>query len=204
MATTVDIYSDYVCPFCLLAEEVLTAELKDRRDVKVRWHPFELRQYPTPTLRTEDEYLPRVWKSSVYPMAARLGVDIKLPNISPQPYTHTAFEGSFFAAEHDRANEYNVAVLRAFFQQERDIGNVDVLADVAAGVGLDREEFRQALIDRKYRQAEKHAVQHASELGITSVPTIFVNGRMICSGVPNRDTLRRALDSTTSSREVGS
>ncbi len=63
--------------------------------------PFELREYPTPTLRTEDEYLPRIWKRSVYPTAERLGVPIKLPSISPQPYSRLAFVGFQFAQELD-------------------------------------------------------------------------------------------------------
>ena len=126
-------------------------------------------------------------------MAARLGVDIKLPNISPQPCTYTAFEGFFFASEHGRANEYNIAVLRAFFQQERDIGNIDVLTNIAAETGLDREQFRQALVDRKYRLAQSEAVNHAiDEAKITSVPSIFVNSRRLTSEVPTSDVLRRA------------
>lgn len=54
-------------------------------------------------------------RQSVYPLARKMGVEIKLPSISPQPYTHLAFEGYQYAKEHGLANEYNDRVLRAFF-----------------------------------------------------------------------------------------
>jgi hypothetical protein len=41
--------------------------------------PFELRPVPHPTLRPEGDYLQRAWQQSVYPIARRMGVEIKLP-----------------------------------------------------------------------------------------------------------------------------
>ena len=78
-------------------------------------------------------------------MAEKLGVYMKLPTVSPYPYTNLAFQGLEFAKDHRKGNEYNDAVFRAFFQQSRDIGRIDVLADIAKEVGLDSEQFRAAL-----------------------------------------------------------
>lgn len=89
--------------------------------------PFELRAYPTPTLRPEDDYLPTAWKQGVYPTAERLRVSIRLPTVSPQPYTRKAFLSLRYAVEHGQGDAYVDAVLRAFFQ---DMGT---LANVGAG-----------------------------------------------------------------------
>lgn len=89
--------------------------------------PFELRPYPTPTLKPEGDYLQNGWKNNVYPTAERFGVKIILPNVSPQPYTHLAFEGFQYAKEYGKGNNYNHRVLKAFFQEEQDIGKVEVL-----------------------------------------------------------------------------
>jgi predicted DsbA family dithiol-disulfide isomerase len=138
--------------------------------------PFELRPYPTPTLRPEDPYLPRVWNASVYPIAARMGVDIKLPTISPQPYTHLAFEGLEFAKEQGKAHAYNDSVMRAFFQRDLDIGKIDVLEKLAAEVGLERTVFRQALEIGKFRERHQQLLQHAyEEVGVTGV-SLFIIG----------------------------
>lgn len=90
------VYTDYVCPYCLLAETLLRDAI-DGRDLKISWRPHELRLFPVPTLKVEDGYLPSIWKHSVYPMAEKLGVDIKLPSISPQPRIDKAFEALAFA-----------------------------------------------------------------------------------------------------------
>lgn len=79
MATQIDVYLDYVCPFCFLIEDALE-EVRRDREVEIRISPFELRPDPVPTLRPEDDYLPQVWKASVYPMAERLGFGITLPH----------------------------------------------------------------------------------------------------------------------------
>jgi predicted DsbA family dithiol-disulfide isomerase len=56
MVVPIRVYSDFVRPFCFLAEFLLKEAIAGK-DVKVEWMPFELRPYPTPTLRPEGGYL---------------------------------------------------------------------------------------------------------------------------------------------------
>src|SRR5262245_46453953 len=125
--------------------------------------PFELRPEPHPTLRPEGDYLQRAWEQSVYPIARRMGVPIKLPAVSPQPHTHLAFEGYRVAREHGLGNKYNHRVLEAFFVESQDIGSIDVLAKLAGEVGLDEGAFGEALRTRKYRDAHRQALRHSYE-----------------------------------------
>ena len=55
----IQVWTDFVCPFCLLGESIISKAIEGL-NVELEWMPFELRPYPTPTLRPEDEYLPRV------------------------------------------------------------------------------------------------------------------------------------------------
>ncbi|KPQ21258.1 DsbA family oxidoreductase [Halomonas sp. HL-93] len=186
------VYSDYVCPFCLLAEEVI-AQATEGLDVEVRWRPFELRPAPVPTLKVEDPYLPRVWRESVYPMAEKLGVPIKLPTISPQPRTDKAFEVFAMAEEQGAGHAYSMATLKAFFQQERDIGDPNVLADIGEAVGLAHQAVLDALADGRYREQHQAALRHAvEEAHIQSVPTLIIGGETV-QGVPDPLALRRFL-----------
>src|SRR5690606_24479802 len=82
MSVSIRVWSDYVCPFCLLAEGPIH-EATEGLDVTVEWMPFELRPHPTPTLRPEGDYLQNIWARVVYPMARRMGVPIHLPDVSP-------------------------------------------------------------------------------------------------------------------------
>jgi predicted DsbA family dithiol-disulfide isomerase len=189
----IKVYSDYVCPFCLIAESPLR-EAVQGKDIDIEWMPFELRPYPNPTLRPEDDYLPRVWEQSVYPMAEHYGVKMVLPRVSPQPYTHLAFEGYQYAKEHGKGDAYNHRMLNAFFLEELDIGNIDVLTKLAGEIGLSEVEYRQALETRKYKEAHKQALEQAyQEAGITSVPTMVI-GKTVLQGVRSKEALEQVIE----------
>lgn len=193
MTLTVKVYSDYVCPFCFLAEKPLEEAIRDK-DVEVEWMPYELRPFPNKTLRPEEDYLQTTWKQSVYPMAERMGVKIVLPRVSPQPYTHLAFEGYQYAKEHGKGNEYNDRMFRAFFQEELDIGDIEVLTALAGELGLDKVEFKEALETRKYKEKHKQALDHAyHDADISAVPT-FVIGETVLQGVRNKETLESVIE----------
>jgi predicted DsbA family dithiol-disulfide isomerase len=192
MSLKIKVYSDYVCPFCYLAEFPLQEAIRGK-DVEVEWMPFELRPEPQPTLRPAGEYLQQAWSHSVYPLARRMGVAIQLPAVSPQPHTHLAFEGYQHAREHGKGNAYNHRVLEAFFRDGQDIGDLGVLTKLAGEVGLDPEDFAAALRSRKYREAHRQALRHAyEEVGVSGVP-LFVIGSETLSGVQDREMLEAVI-----------
>ncbi len=156
--------------------------------------PFELRPEPHPTLRPEGDYLQQAWQRSVYPIARRMGVPIKLPTVSPQPHTHLAFEGFQYAKDHGKGNDYNHRVLKAFFVDSQDIGDIDVLTRLAGEVGLDEKEFEEALRTRKYRETHQWVLRHAyQEAGVTGVP-MFVIGEQVLTGLQERETLEAVIE----------
>ena len=194
MSTTpikIQVWTDFVCPFCLLGESIIEKAIEGL-NVEVEWMPFELRPYPTPTLKPEDEYLPRVWKASVYPMAERLGVPIQLPTVSPQPYTRKAFLGLQYAKQQGKGNEYTTAVMKAFFQQNLNIGEDQVLKNILANLGLnpaELDEFVNSPLANAQHDADLH---YAKQLGIQAVPSLAV-GEQFFSGVPSVQALRDAI-----------
>ena len=185
------VWIDFVCPFCLLAESLIQKAIEGV-DVDIQWMPFELREYPTPTLRPEDEYLPKIWRRSVYPMAESLGAPIKLPTISPQPYSRLAFVGFQFVQEQGNANQYVDAVFKAFFQKDLNIGDVGVLLTIAQEVGLSGTDFAAALQSKKYGALHDAALKIAREQVIRAVPTVQV-GNDRFDGMPNLELLRKCV-----------
>ena len=196
----VQVWSDFVCPFCMIAEQpLLDAVRAFGLPVDIEWMPFELRPYPTPTLRPEDSYLQTVWPQSVYPVAERFGVELRLPSVSPQPYTALAWQGYQFARTTGRGHVYNDLVLRAFFQEDQDIGRIDVLTKIAQRAGLDPADFDAALRDGRYREAHERALAMARAQGVNSVPAFRI-GQHWLPGVQEAGTLERALRETA---EIG-
>lgn len=196
MSTKVEELVDYVCPYCFLVEEAV-AELKRVRDVVVEILPFELRPDPVPTLKPEDDYLPSVWNKSVYPMARRMGVEIALPSISPQPRTAKAFLVLQLAKEHGLGEAYSLAMFQAFFQQDRNIGDEDVIIGVATSVGLVSSDVRQALTSRDRYESHVADQRHATDtVGVSAVPSFRIGGQLF-SGVLNAERLIAAVDEAT-------
>ncbi len=188
----ITIYADYVCPFCLLAERMISKAISNRH-ISIDWRAFELRPYPAPTLKPEATYLPTIWQQSVYPLAERLGVPIQLPSISPQPRTTKAFELLIMAQDKGLGHDYSMRVFQVFFQQNRDIGDIEVLIDIAQDIGLDKKSARQALEEDIYSERHREALRHANEdMNITSVPTMVI-GRQIFRKIPPIEQLRGAI-----------
>lgn len=201
MSTKIDVFVDYVCPFCFLVEPAIE-ELKRERDVEVTIRPFELRPDPVPTLRPEDEYLPRVWNASVYPMADRVGIPMTLPSISPQPRTEKAFMVLQLAQERGLAEAYTEAMFTAFFQDDRDIGLDEVIIDVATTVGLDQAEVEEALVSEERRKKQRADQDYAvNTVGIDSVPGVVVEGQVL-RGVPSATRLKKAIDQIAAQKDT--
>jgi predicted DsbA family dithiol-disulfide isomerase len=132
-----------------------------------------------------------------------MGVPITLLPVSPQPHTHLAFEGYQYARDHGKGNEYNHRVLRAFFVEGQDIGQIDMLTKLAGEVGLDEKEFEEALRNRKYRQAHQQALRHDyEEAGVTGVP-MFLIGSRVLTGLQDRETLEAVIEEELADGHLG-
>lgn len=188
----IHLWSDYVCPFCLIADELVERAITDRPDVEVIHHAHELRARPAPTLRPEDPYLPVIWERAMYPMARHHQVPLRLPTVSPQPYTELAFRGAQYAAERGRAHAYHRRVMTAFFRDDLDIGDRAVLARLAEEAGLDPVAYAAALDEQKYAERHRRALAESARMNITVVPTIVIGTRRI-EGVATEGVIRRAL-----------
>ena len=169
----ITVFSDYVCPFCYLEEPDLARVREKFGDmVGVDWRAYELRPHPIPTLDPDGEYLHRVWNASVYPMARSLGTTLRLPPV--QPRSRKALEAAELARERGRYDAMHNALFRAFLEEGRDIGDVEVLLDIGGSVGLDREELRVTLDEGRYTEKVVADERLAARLGVDSVPTMFV------------------------------
>ena len=157
------------------------------------WLPFELRPEPTPTLLPEDDYLQTAWQNSVYPLAKKLGVEMKLPSVSPQPHTRLAHEAMEYAKECSKGNEYAHALFQAFFQRSEDIGKIDVLSRLAGEVGLNSDDVRRALEKGEYRERTQTLLRQSRMQMVTAVPT-FIIGRQRVSGLHLAEALAQIVD----------
>lgn len=172
-SVVIDVWSDYVCPFCFLEQPVLDQVRAACGDqVQVRWHAFELRPAPVPTLDPDGDYLHTTWQRAVYPMAAERGLTLKLPPV--QPRSRKAMEAAEFARDAGHFDAMHDALFRAFFQDGSDLADIEVLVATGRSVGLDGDALRGALIDGRHTAAVVDDQRLARQLGISGVPMLVV------------------------------
>jgi hypothetical protein len=91
-----------------------------------------------------------------------------------KPRSRKALEAAEYARGEGRFDEMHEALFRAFFKDGKDIGSEEVLLEVGASVGLDREGLRVALEEGRYTEKVLADEELARRLGVGSVPTMFV------------------------------
>jgi predicted DsbA family dithiol-disulfide isomerase len=168
-----------------------------------------LRPDPAPSLDPAGEYLTRVWRDSVYPLAKQLGITMRLPPI--QPRSRRAHEAAkwaqtqkqFNSKELDTSNQsdssnqldaYNAAVFRAFFERGENIGNIDVLVKLARDLGLDDSSLRAALETKQFEPSVIADEKEATALGVHAVPAFIANRRFALSGVQSVSGLEELVN----------
>lgn len=170
------------------------AELAEKHDVTVDWLAFELRPEPAPLpdiTGREGERFRQGWERGVAPMAARLGVEMHFPPFKAR--SRQSHEAAIYARAHDRFEEMRIALFRAFFVENRDIGDLDVLVEIGASVGLDTDDLRAALAEGRYTDQVVAEEQFAAEIGVSAVPTIII-GQVGVQGAQPYDVLRQVYE----------
>jgi predicted DsbA family dithiol-disulfide isomerase len=200
----VDLFTDTVCPWCLVGSERLDqaiAALPDDVEVEVENHPFYLNP-DTPAegivvadmLREKYGRDPRELWARVEGEAKKSGIDLDL---SQQPRSYPTQKGHTLVrlakakgTQHALAN----AIAVAYFMDHRQINDDEVLADIAVGHGFSRDEALAAVRDPR-ALAETHELAiAAAQQGIQGVPFFIFDGKFAMSGCQPQEVFGRAFE----------
>lgn len=97
------------------------------------------------------------------------------------PQTAVLTEAALCARDQDKFFEYG----HQLFENQETIGpDPGGLADLAAGLGLNRETFAQCLSNGTHRAALADATRTAQNRGVSSTPTFFINNRRVDGNQP--------------------
>lgn len=212
---TIDVWSDVMCPFCYMGDALLAqamAPFAHKEQVEVRYRSYQL----MPGLPTDGEMnateilvkakgIPRAqavaMNQQVEARAAEVGLEYHLDR-ALVVNTRSAQRLSQFARTEGKQHAFMQRLFRAYFTEGRNVGKYDVLADLAAEVGIDRARALEVLETGGF-DAEVAADQdQAKALGIRSVPFFVLDGKYAVSGAQPVEAFRKALDTAWSaSRE---
>jgi len=183
----VDVWSDFVCPWCFLASTSLT-QLKESHDVEVVWRSYELRPKGSPPM--PDAYRARI--EAAQPqllLMARQHYGVELKSGPFGINSRVALIGDKYAESQGKGDAYHAATFRAYWQEGRNIEDRDVLRDIAQSVGLDAEKFSAALDEPMYEDAVVFDIEQAQEFGLSGVPALIFANKYLVSGAQPYDAL---------------
>ena len=76
------------------------------------------------------------------------------------------------------------ALYKAYFVENRNIGEIEILVEIAAAVGLPADEARAVLEERKFEQAIDADWSNSRQMGVTGVPTFAAGGYGVVGAQP--------------------
>ena len=199
----IDVFTDVVCPWCLVGSarlDAAVAALPDDIDVEIENHPFYLDANTPPEgvivadmLRQKYGKDPREMWERVESEAKKAGIDLDLsqqPRMFPTKKVHTITRlAKPLGVQHELAN----AIANAYFLEHRQVNDDNVLADIAVEYGFDRGDALDAMNDENELAITEKLASDAAAQGIRGVPFFVFGEKFALSGAQPDEVFTQAL-----------
>ncbi|WP_394727239.1 DsbA family oxidoreductase [Altererythrobacter sp. GH1-8] len=213
---TIDIFSDVMCPWCLIGYGQLSKaleELDGEVEAQVRWRPFELNPNMPAAGEDLDEHLGQKYRRSdeeraairqrIQTIASEAGVSLAYERegegearpamIWNTRAAHMLLAWALEEAGSEVQTALKLALFKAHFNERRNVSDREVLLDIAASVGLHREAARAALDDETLLARVIAEERQAYDMNITGVPAMVVSGKFLIPGAQAPEVYVNAL-----------
>lgn len=207
-ALTIDVVSDVVCPWCYIGKRKLEAALasagaSDLPKTVIRWHPFQLNPDMPASGVPRKQYLEDKFggpqrAAEIYERVRAaghaVGLQLNIDGIMRQPNTLAAHALIAFAQQGDAdGNDIKERLLKAYFVENRFIGDTMVLAEIAEESGLSGSAALAFLTDPERLALVAQADAHVRSLGINGVPFFIFDKAVTLSGAQDPAILLAAM-----------
>jgi predicted DsbA family dithiol-disulfide isomerase len=191
----VTVFSDYICPFCYIGHHRLM-RLRDTYDLKINWCFIEI--HPETSSEGEPvaslEYPSGQWAQlmqNLETVAREEGIAMAEHSFTTN--SKDALLLAEAAKSHGREKFYNLheKLFSAFFVDSRNIGDRNILRELASDSGIEEDVIESAWQDRKYQQRILNNYHEARQHEIQAVPT-FIFGKRKLTGVVAEEVMRSA------------
>jgi predicted DsbA family dithiol-disulfide isomerase len=211
---TIDIYSDVMCPWCIIGYAQLKkglALLEGEIEAEVRWLPFELNPDMSPEGEGQAEHIARKYgrtpeqvgesRGQMLAIGERAGYSFGYTGEGEPPpammwntfAAHKLLKWVLIEAGSAKQTELKQALFDAHFQQRRNVSDPDVLVEIAASLGLDPVGARAALDDEVLGQIVRREEAMAWDMNISGVPAMLVQGKFLIPGAQEPEVYANAL-----------
>ena len=199
-----DVISDAICPWCYIGKRQMERALGQVGGIALRvgWRPFQLN--PDMPREGVDRATYRAAKfgsaarsaeldARVAEAGAAVGLGFRFDRMRRTPNTVDAHRVIRLAGEAGRQDAVVEALFQAYFVDGLDIGDPEILAEIAGSAGMDRAEIRRHLAGEAGRDEVLEEDAAARRAGLSGVPTFAMDGHVLFSGAIPADTMAEAL-----------
>ncbi|GLY10718.1 DsbA family oxidoreductase [Pseudobacillus badius] len=200
------IWSDFVCPFCYIGKrrlEEALAGVSFKEQVTIRFKSYELApDAPKEASESIHEMLAKKYgmsveqakatNASIAEQAKEAGLTFNFEQMKPVN-TLDAHRLAKFAAEKGKGAEITEQLLKAYFTDSLILSDAQVLANIAAAVGLDEKEALSFLQGSRLTEDVRADEAEARQLGVQGVPFFVLNNKYAVSGAQPVDVFKSAL-----------
>ena len=211
---TIDIYSDVMCPWCLIGYGQLTkalSELEGEIAAEIRWRPFELNPDMPAGGEEQEAHLQRKYRrpaeegarlrGQMKAIADGAGVSLSFEGEGEAPPAmmwntrdcHKLLALALEQAGPEAQTALKLALFKAHFNHRRNLGDRAVLLDIAAENGLHREAAKAALDDPELEARVAAEEAQAWDMNISGVPAMIVEGKFLIPGAQAPEVYVNAL-----------
>jgi predicted DsbA family dithiol-disulfide isomerase len=190
----IDIWSDFVCPFCYVAALNLEP-LKARYPLDIRWRACELRPEGSPPIspayRHEIETVKRPYFHRV--MREQHGITVNEGPFGINSRPALVMDKYAEAQGEAQAKAFHEGVKQAYWQQAQDISDRAVLRAIAERAGLDGEAALAAIDHPQYVALVDADISEAMSLGLSAVPALVFASKYLVSGAQPTALLEQVI-----------
>tara|TARA_R100000687_G_scaffold26977_1_gene22798 strand:+ start:896 stop:1552 length:657 start_codon:yes stop_codon:yes gene_type:complete len=184
-AIKLDIMSDPICPWCYIGKAHLDRALQDHPNhpFAIEWHPFQLNPEMPREGMDRRAYLEGKFGGKegavrayapVVEHAEKAGLNINFEAMQCTPNTLDAHRLIHWAGIEGRQTAAVSALFKAYFVEARDIGDAEVLADIADSIEMDAAVVTRLLKSDVDAQDIRDRDAHSRKMGVNSVPTFII------------------------------
>ncbi|MCG8608434.1 DsbA family oxidoreductase, partial [bacterium] len=204
MAIDIKLTSDFICPWCLIGEKVLFETidaLPEDIDVNVQWLPFELNPHMPKQGMDRKQYRTNKfgsWEKSQQLDAKTVeagkayNIDFNYELIERTPNTFDAHRLSWLAGKKGKQRHVVEAILNAYFSEGLDIGDPEILIQIANESGIEQAITRPFLEGAEGIKETRSLLASTNANGIRGVPHFTIEDHAFV-GIDSPDALRQLL-----------
>ncbi|MDM8524104.1 DsbA family protein [Desulfococcaceae bacterium HSG8] len=174
----------------------LVDEFRDEFNIEDEWLPYELQPGTPPEGRLlTDKFRPHeitAMFKNLRQRGDRYGMVFNDRDRASN--SKLALLAGEFARDSGRFEEFHENVFRAFFTDLKDIGQPDVILEIASDSGLNPEKLRLAFSEGRHRDRLYTAAAEARRLGIRSIPAFIFENDEIVLGASSPEIFRKTLE----------